>query len=85
MEQRNGLARLGIAGIALACVAVVGGLVVPGEVGALLRGYGAMLIPAVAWLFAGLALRGVLSARRMRPVTDRVALRASAEDRALRS
>ena len=85
MEQRNGLARLGLAGTGLAALAVLGGTLVPGEVGALLRGYGAMLIPAVAWLFAGLALRTVLAARRMRPATDRVALRASAEDRALRS
>ena len=85
MEQRNGLARLGVAGIGLAAVAVAGGLLVPGEVGALLRGYGAMLIPAVAWLFAGLALRTALVTRRMRPATDRVAFRRSAEDRRLRS
>lgn len=84
MHNLSGLARLGIAGLALAAAAVGAGLLVPGAVGALLRGYGAMLVPAVAWLFAGLALRHV-SARRGRPAPAAARLFVSARDGSLRS
>ena len=60
MRPRSGLARLGAIGLALAAAAFAGGILVPGDVGALLRGYGAMLVPAVAWLYAGIGLRAVL-------------------------
>lgn len=58
MRNQSGLVRFGIFGLALGAGAVTGSLLVPGEIGALLRGYGAMLIPAALYLFAGLAIRG---------------------------
>lgn len=61
MRNLSGLVKFGLAGIALGTAAVVGSLLVPGEFGALLRGYGAMLLPAAAYLFAGLGLRHVLA------------------------
>jgi hypothetical protein len=63
MRYPSGLARIALLGLALAVGALVGGLLIPGEVGALLRGYGAMLVPAVAWLYAGLGLRSMLARR----------------------
>lgn len=67
MRPLSGLARIALFGVVLTAGALGGGLLLPGEVGALLRGYGAMLVAAVAWLSAGLALRATL-ARRSRPV-----------------
>lgn len=64
MHNFSGLARLGIGGLALAAAAVTAGFLAPGELGALLRGYGAMLLPAVTWLFAGAALRHMVARRR---------------------
>ena len=64
MRNISGLARLGIGGLALAATAVAAGFLVPGELGALLRGYGAMLLPAVTWLFAVVAVRHVVTRRR---------------------
>lgn len=84
MRNLSGLARLGIAGLALAAAAGAIGLLVPGEVGALLRGYGAMLVPAVVWLFAGLALRHV-AARRGRAAPAAAPLFVSTRDGSLRS
>ena len=63
MHNISGLARLGIGGLAVAAAAVAAGLLVPGELGALLRGYGAMLLPAVTWLFAGVAVRHLVARR----------------------
>lgn len=61
MRNLSGLARFGLAGLALGTIAIVASFFVPGEIGALLRGYGAMLLPAAAYLFAGLGLRHVLA------------------------
>ena len=63
MRNISGLARLGIGGLILAAAAVITGFLVPGELGALMRGYGAMLLPAVTWLFAGVAVRYVVARR----------------------
>lgn len=63
MQNLSGLARLGIGGLALAAAAVTAGFMIPGELGALLRGYGAMLLPAVTWLFAGVAARHMVTRR----------------------
>ncbi len=63
MRNISGLARLGIGGLVMAVGAVVTGFLVPGELGALLRGYGAMLLPAVTWLFAGVAVRHTIARR----------------------
>ena len=63
MRHLSGLARIAVFGVVLSGCALGGGLLVPGEVGALLRGYGAMLVTAVAWLAAGLALRTMLARR----------------------
>lgn len=84
MRNLSGLARLGIAGLSLAAAAGGAGLFVPGEVGALLRGYGAMLVPAALWLLAGLAVRHV-AARRARPAPAAAPLMVSARDGSLRS
>jgi hypothetical protein len=83
MRNISGLARLGIGGLALAGAAVTTGFLVPGELGALLRGYGAMLLPAVTWLFAGVAVRHIVSRRHAEARTpSRVML--SARDGSLR-
>jgi len=63
MRNISGLAQLGIVGMVLAAGAVMAGFLVPGELGALLRGYGAMLLPAVTWLFAGVAVRHFVARR----------------------
>ena len=86
MQHLSGLTRLGILGVALAALTVIGSFAVPDEVGALMRGYGAMLVPAVVWLFAGLALRNIASRRSTdAPVPARAPLRISARDGSLRS
>jgi hypothetical protein len=86
MQHLSGLARLGILGVVLATVAVIGSFAVPDEVGALMRGYGAMLVPAVVWLFAGLALRNIATRRSTDTRTPaRAPLRISARDGSLRS
>lgn len=86
MQHLSGLARLGILGVALAAVAVMGSFAVPDEVGGLLRGYGAMLVPAVVWLFAGLALRNVAARRSTHGASaTRAPLRISARDGSLNS
>lgn len=82
MRPRTGLARLGAVGVALAAAALAGGILVPGEVGALLRGYGAMLVPAVAWLYAGIGLRAVLPRRGAAATRGKVVI--SARDGSLR-
>lgn len=84
MSNMSGLGRLGVVGLGLAAAAVGAGLFVPGEVGALMRGYGAMLVPAVLWLFAGQAVRH-LAARRQRPAPAPASLFVSARDGSLRS
>ena len=63
MRNLSGLARFGLAGLVLGAVAVTASVLIPGEFGALLRGYGAMLLPAAAYLFAGLGLRHLLAHR----------------------
>ncbi len=82
MQPRSGLARLGACGLVLAAAALIGGALVPGDVGALLRGYGAMLVPAVAWLYAGLVLRAVLPHRQHETSPAKVSI--SARDGSLR-
>jgi hypothetical protein len=66
----------------LAAAALAGGMFVPGDVGALLRGYGAMLVPAVAWLYAGIGLRTVLPRRGTAATRGKVVI--SARDGSLR-
>ena len=86
MQHLSGLARLGILGVALAAITVIGSFAVPDEVGALMRGYGAMLVPAVVWLFAGLALRNVATRRSTDGTSAaRTPLRISARDGSLHS
>ena len=63
MRNISGLAQLGMGGLVLAAGAVVAGFMIPGELGSLLRGYGAMLLPAVTWLFAGVAVRHLVGRR----------------------
>ena len=63
MRNLSGLVTFGLAGLILGVAAVAAGFLISGEVGALLRGYGAMLLPAAAYLFAGLGLRHVLAHR----------------------
>lgn len=83
MRNLSGLVKFGLAGVALGTAAVVGSLFVPGELGALLRGYGAMLLPAAAYLFAGLGLRHILASHRDEgPAT--APIRISARDGSLR-
>lgn len=79
MRPRSGLARLGACGLVLAAAALIGGALVPGDGGALLRGYGAMLGPAVAWLYAGLALRAVLPHRQQETSRAKVSISAGTD------
>ena len=83
MRNLSGLARFGLAGLALGTLAIVASFIVPGEMGALLRGYGAMLLPAAAYLFAGLALRHFLAGQRNESHA-RAPIRISARDGSLR-
>ena len=82
MRNLSWLARSGIAGLALGIIAIGASLVLPGEVGALLRGYGAMLLPAAAYLFAGLGVRHLIGHRQ--PARERPSLRISTRDGSLR-
>ena len=82
MRNLSWLARTGIAGLVLAVIAIGASLILPGEFGALLRGYGAMLLPAAAYLFAGLAVRHLMGQRQ--PARERSPLRISTRDGSLR-
>lgn len=82
MRNLSWIARFGIAGLALGCAAVGASVALPGEFGALLRGYGAMLLPAAAYLFVGLAVRHLVGHRH--PAQERAPLRISARDGSLR-
>ncbi len=83
MHKLSGMMRLGLAGLAVAAAVIGASFVVPGDLGALLRGYGAMLVPAACWLLGGVAVRALV-ARRPAEARPRRPIIISARDGSLR-